>query len=70
MSIDYYVYIKNIDAFSISKCEEYFSNLGPSIEIYPEYDAYSHMGYLPIKIEGDFISGTFAGKSFLSGFEI
>ena len=70
MGIDYYAYAKDITSFSVKNCEKYISNLGLKIEIYPEYDAYSHTGFLPIKLDGDFIADTLAGKSFLSGFEI
>jgi len=70
MSIDYYAYVKDMSHFSVKQCEEYISNLGIKIKIYPEYDAYSHAGFLPIKLDGDFISEALAGKSFLSGFEI
>jgi len=70
MSVDYYAYIKDIASFSTKNCERYISNHGIKIEIHPEYNAHSHTGFLPIRLEGDFISDTLAGKSFLSGFEI
>ena len=70
MSIDYYAYVKDITLFSIKKCEEYISNLGLKIEIHPRYNVCSHIGFLPIKLDGDFVSDSLAGKSFLTGFEI
>ena len=70
MSIDYIVYTKDITSFSIKNCEKYISSLGLDIEIHPEYEPFSHTGFLPIRLYGNFISEIFNEKSFLSGFEI
>lgn len=71
MSIDYYIYTKNLAPFSNKRCEAYIrERLGLDVEIHPDYDAHSDTGFLPIRIDGRFVSDALAGASFLSGFEI
>lgn len=69
MSVDYYIYVKDTNHFSIKQCEDYVKSLGLSVEFYPNFNIYTHTGFLPIRLDGLFISDSLAGKSFLSGFE-
>lgn len=70
MSMDYYVYLKQADAFSSQSFEQYCSSLGLHIELHPSFSLLEDAGFSPIR----FIDERFArdGRShdFLSGFEL
>jgi len=69
MGMDYYVYLKQADAFSSQCFEQYCSSLGLHIELHPSFSLLEDAGFSPVR----FIDERFArdGRShdFLSGFE-
>ena len=70
MSIDYYVYIKNPDAFSIPSFEQYCSSLGLHIELHPSFNLLEDAGFSPIRlIDARFFRDS-RSHDFLSGFEL
>ena len=70
MSMDYYVYLKQMDAFSSQSFEQYCSSLGLHIELHPSFNLLEDAGFSPIRlIDERFISDS-GSHDFLSGFEL
>ena len=70
MSMDYYVYLKQMDAFSSQSFEQYCSSLGLHIELHPSFNPLEDAGFSPIRlIDERFISDS-GSHDFLSGFEL
>ena len=45
MSIDYYIYLKETDAFSSQSFEQYCSSLGLHIELHPSFNLLEGAGF-------------------------
>jgi hypothetical protein len=70
MSIDYYVYIKNPDAFSVPSFEQYCSFLGLRIELHPSFNLLEDAGFSPIRLIDTRFFRDSRNHDFLSGFEL
>ena len=70
MSIDYYVYIKNPDAFSVPSFEQYCSFLGLRIELHPSFSLLEDAGFSPIRLIDERFVRDGRNHDFLSGFEL
>ena len=70
MSIDYYIYLKETDAFSSQSFEQYCSSLGLHIELHPSFNLLEGAGFSPIRFIDERFAGNGGSHDFLSGFEL
>jgi len=68
MSMDYYVYIKDPDAFSNLAFEKYCMSLGFSVKLHPELNLLLDEGFVPVCLTDDrFVQN--GSNRFMTGFE-
>ena len=70
MSMDYYVYLKQADAFSSHSFEQYCSSLGLHIELHPSFNLLEDTGFSPIRLDDERFVIDGRSHDFLSGFEL
>ena len=70
MSMDYYVYLKQADAFSSQSFEQYCSSLGLHIELHPSFNLLEDTGFSPIRLDDERFVIDGRSHDFLSGFEL
>ncbi len=70
MSIDYWVYLKQRDLFSVKSFEEYCNSIGLCITMDPSVDLSAVSGYVPIRFTDKRFSNVNTKGDFLSGFEM
>ena len=70
MSMDYYVYLKQADAFSPQSFEQYCSSLGLHIELHPSFNLLEDAGFSPIRLDDERFVIDGRSHDFLSGFEL
>lgn len=68
MSMDYFVYIKNPDAFSNLAFEEYCTSLGLSVKLHPNLNLLSSEGFAPVCLTDDRFAHNGCSR-FMTGFE-
>lgn len=70
MSLDYNVYVHQIDDAIIPKWIERMNRMGMECEIYPKFSFENHSGFLPFKIKVESLSNPdLVNKEFITGFE-
>ena len=70
MSMDYYVYLKQTDAFSSQSFEQYCSSLGLHIELHPSFNLLEDAGFSPFRLTDERFVRDSGSYDFLSGFEL
>ena len=70
MSMVYYVYLKQADAFSSQSIEQYCSSLGLNIEQHPSFNLLENVGFSPIRLIDERFVRDGRSHDFLSGFEL
>ena len=68
MSLDYYVYLKNPDAFSNPAFEEYCASFGFDVKLHPDLNLLSDDGFVPACLTDDRFA-RHGSNQFLTGFE-
>lgn len=69
MSVDYAIYFKSSDGYSLKDCNAYFLFQPLKAQLHPEFDLKNDTGFLPIRFSGEGIDPALKGREFLSGFE-
>ncbi|MDR0489022.1 MAG: hypothetical protein LBG99_06460 [Propionibacteriaceae bacterium] len=69
MSWDFNVIKTSLDDFVVTSFEEFCKAKGYTVSVHPDIVLKRHSGFLPFKIEGDFLPGL-NDKSFITGFEL
>ena len=70
MSMDYYIYLKHPDAFSVPAFAQYCVFLGLNIELHPSFKLLEETGFSPIRLIDERFAGDGGNHDFLSGFEL
>ena len=70
MSMDYYIYLKHPNAFSVQSFEQYCSSLGLHIELHPSFNLLEDAGFSPIRLIDERFVRDGRNHDFLSGFEL
>ena len=70
MSMDYYVYLKQPNAFSALAFEQYCGFLGFHIKLHPSFKLLEETGFSPIRLVDERFAGDGGNHDFLSGFEL
>ena len=68
MSLDYYLYLKNPDAFSNAVFEDYCASLGFDVKLHPDANLMSDDGFVPVCLTDDRFAQN-GGNQFLTGVE-
>ena len=68
--MDYYVYLKQANAFSSRSFVQYCSALGFRIDLHPSFDLLEDAGFSPIHLVDERFAGAGGSCDFLSGFEL
>ena len=63
------VYLKSLNNFSIEKCKEFFLEYDMKIEIHPDFDIYTHSGFLAVRLEFTGKDDPFRGQDLITGFD-
>ena len=69
MSMDYYVYIKDADAFSNLAFEKYCMSLGFSVKLHPGRNLLSDEGFAPVCLTDDRFAQN-GSNQFMTGFSL
>ena len=70
MSIDYYIYLKQIDQFSAKAFSQYCDSIGLCAAVHPEFDIVEESGFIPIRFTDKRFATAGENFDFLSGFEL
>lgn len=70
MSMDFNVYIRNLEAFNWTDCERYFRYFGMEAEVHPDADLKTQFGFLPIRFKLFDPDSPYHLKELVSGFEV
>ena len=70
MSMDYYIFLKHPNAFSVQSFEQYCSSLGLHIELHPSFNLLEDAGFSPIRLIDERFVRDGRNHDFLSGFEL
>lgn len=70
MSMDYYVYLRQTDAFSTQSFEQYCYSLGLHVELHPSFNLLEDAGFSPIRFIDERFFRDGGNHDFLSGFEL
>lgn len=69
MSTDYYIYLKQIDQFSVKSFNQYCDSIGLCVAIHPAFDIFGESGFIPIRFVDKRFSKAGENFDFVSGFE-
>lgn len=70
MSMDYYIYLKQPDGFSVQSFESYCTTLGLCVTIHPSFNLLEDSGFAPMRLINERFAKEGESKAFLSGFEL
>ena len=70
MSIDYYIYLKQIDQFSSEAFSQYCDSIGLYAAFHPKFDIFEASGFIPVRFTDKRFAKAGDNFDFLSGFEL
>lgn len=68
--MDYYIYLKQTDGFSVKSFESYCSTLGLHVTTHPSFNLLEGSGFEPMRLIDERFAKEGEYKAFLSGFEL